>query len=69
MQVYKELKILSARPLQNDLQKIKHHLYGFQNSNKYFSTGNWLKLATNKIDEIRKRNNKKYSFRKIRNIR
>ena len=56
MQVYKELKILTARPLKKNFQKISHHLYGFQNSNKYFSTGNWLKLATNKIDEIRKRN-------------
>ena len=30
MQVYKELKILSARPTQKDYQKVKHHLYGFQ---------------------------------------
>ena len=27
MQVYKEIKILSARPA--DIKKIKHHLYGF----------------------------------------
>ena len=27
MQVYKEIKILSARP--TDTKKIKHHLYGF----------------------------------------
>ena len=26
MQVYKELKILSARPFQKNQQKIKHHL-------------------------------------------
>ena len=45
MQVYKELKILTARPLKNDLKKIKHHLYGFQSSKKNFSTGAWLKLA------------------------
>ena len=30
MQIYKELKILSARPLKKNYQKIKHHLYGFQ---------------------------------------
>ena len=29
MQVYKDLKILSARPTRKDYQKIKHHLYGF----------------------------------------
>ena len=49
MQVYKDLKILTARPLKNNFKKIKHHLYGFQNSNKYFSTGDWLKIAIKKI--------------------
>ena len=39
MQVYKEIKILSARPYQNDYKKIRHHLYGFQNVKKKFSTG------------------------------
>ena len=34
MQVYKELKILSARPYQKDYKKIRHHLYGFQNVKK-----------------------------------
>ena len=42
MQVYKELKILSARPLKKNYQKIKHHLYGFQSVKKNFSTGDWL---------------------------
>ena len=55
MQVYKELKILSARPFLKDCKKIKHHLYGFQDSKKNFSTGTWLKLASQKILEIRKR--------------
>ena len=54
MQVYKDLKILTARPLKKNLFKIKHHLYGFQNSNKNFSTGEWLKLAIKKINEIKK---------------
>ena len=53
MQVYKELRILTARPLKNDLKKIKHHLYGFQNSKIDFSTGDWLKIAIKKINEIR----------------
>ncbi len=55
MQIYKELKILTARPLKQDFKKIKHHLYGFQNSNKNFSTGDWLKVAIKKINEIQKR--------------
>ena len=45
MQVYKELKILTARPLEIDLKKIEHHLYGFRTVKKDFSSGEWLKLA------------------------
>ena len=56
MQIYKELRILSARPSFKDYQKIKHHLYGFQSVKKNFSTGQWLKLAKQKIAEIKKRN-------------
>ncbi len=55
MQVYKELKVLSARPRKEDINKIKHHLYGFQSVKKNFSTGDWLKLAKKKIFEVKKR--------------
>ena len=56
MQVYKELKILTARPLKKNFQGIKHHLYGFQKSNSDFSVGNWLKIVIKKIQEVKKRN-------------
>ena len=52
MQIYKELKILSARPDPKKYQKIKHHLYGFHNVTKNFSTGDWLKLVIKKIKEV-----------------
>jgi len=55
MQVYKELKILSAKPTKTNYKKIKHHLYGFQSVKKNFSTGDWLKLANQKILDIKKR--------------
>ena len=55
MQVYKELKILSARPDPQNYQKITHHLYGFHNVKKSFSTGDWIKLAIKKINELKKR--------------
>jgi len=55
MQVYKELKVLSARPRKEDINKIKHHLYGFQSVKKNFSTGDWLKLAKKKIIEVKKK--------------
>ena len=55
MQIYKELKILSARPDPKKYQKIKHHLYGFHSVTKNFSTGDWLKLVIKKIKEVQKR--------------
>ena len=55
MQVYKELKILTARPFQRDYKKIKHHLYGFQSVKKKFSVGSWLKLVNQKILDCKRR--------------
>ena len=55
MQVYKELKILSARPNSKDYQKIKHHLYGFHSVKNNFSTGKWLKFIIKKIKEVKTR--------------
>ena len=55
MQVYKELKILSARPYPKNYQKIKHHLYGFNSVKINFSTGDWLKYAIKKIKEVKER--------------
>ena len=48
MQVYKQLKILTARPNRQEKKNIKHHLYGIIDLNKNFSTGEWLKLAKKK---------------------
>ncbi len=56
MQVYKEIKVLTARPKKKEQQNIKHHLYGFQSAKKNFSTGQWLTFAKKKIKEIQKKN-------------
>tara|TARA_Y100000590_G_scaffold267165_1_gene300037 strand:+ start:461 stop:1384 length:924 start_codon:yes stop_codon:yes gene_type:complete len=55
MQIYKQLKILTARPKKENLKKIKHHLYGFCDVKKKYSTGEWLKEVIKKINNIRKR--------------
>ena len=55
MQVYKQFKILTARPNKKEQKNIKHHLFGVVDANKNFSTGQWLKLALKKIKEIKKR--------------
>jgi tRNA dimethylallyltransferase len=55
MQVYKQLKILTARLNKKEQKNIKHHLYGTVDLNEKFSTGQWLKIATKKIKKIQKR--------------
>ena len=55
MQIYKEIKILSARPNKKLTNKIKHHLYGFHSVKKKFSVGHWLKLTNKSIKNILER--------------
>ncbi|WP_415290142.1 tRNA (adenosine(37)-N6)-dimethylallyltransferase MiaA [Candidatus Pelagibacter sp. Uisw_136] len=55
MQVYKKLKILTARPNKIEQKNIKHHLYGSVDLNEKFSTGQWLELAIKKIKSIKKK--------------
>ena len=55
MQVYKNLKILTARPKKKEQKNIKHHLYGVVDLNEKFSTGQWLELAIKKIKNIKKK--------------
>ncbi|MDC0971878.1 tRNA (adenosine(37)-N6)-dimethylallyltransferase MiaA [Candidatus Pelagibacter sp.] len=55
MQVYKNLKILTARPNKIEQKNIKHHLYGVVDLNEKFSTGQWLELVIKKIKKIKKK--------------
>ena len=55
MQVYKKLKILTARPNKQEQKNIKHHLYGVIDLNEKFSTGQWLRLTIKKIKDIQKK--------------
>ncbi len=55
MQVYKQLKILTARPNKKDQNGVKHHMYGTIDLDEKFSTGQWLRIAIKKIRNIHKR--------------
>jgi len=54
MQIYKDFPILSSRPNNKETRKAKHHLYGIISAKKYFSAGDWLKLAKSKINQCHK---------------
>ena len=52
MQVYKEISIITSKPKLQDTKIIRHHLYGFNSVKKKFSTGLWLKMVIEKIEEL-----------------
>ena len=52
MQVYRELKILTARPGQEDFDRAPHRLYGFRALNDPCSAAVWRALAVAAITEV-----------------
>ena len=52
MQIYKDLKVITARPSVKEQKKIKHHLYGYLPGNKRYNVFNWCNDALKKIKEI-----------------
>ncbi|MGE0828626.1 MAG: tRNA (adenosine(37)-N6)-dimethylallyltransferase MiaA [Hyphomonadaceae bacterium] len=55
MQVYADLRVLTARPSDADLAAAPHHLYGHVDAGVRHSVGAWLKEARNAIEAIRGR--------------
>ena len=53
MQVYRELRILSARPSIDDEGRVPHRLYGCVPAAEAYSTGRWLADVTVVVREIR----------------
>ena len=55
IQVYKQLKILSNRPSDNELKIAPHHLYGHIN-NKEYSVNHWISDVEQSLLNIKRRN-------------
>lgn len=55
MQVYTELRILTARPPSADLLRAPHHLYGHVDAARAYSVADWRIEAMRVIDNIWKR--------------
>ena len=56
MQIYKELKIISSQPSDNDKRVISHELYSIRSICHSFSVMDWLELVEKKLDEIFNKN-------------
>ncbi len=55
MQVYADLRIVTARPSQDEEASAPHHLYGHVPASTVFSTGQWLSDAVAAIEKVRGR--------------
>jgi tRNA dimethylallyltransferase len=51
LQVYRELRVLSARPSEEDERQVPHRLYGTISAAEAFSVGRWLPQACAAIEE------------------
>lgn len=51
MQVYGGLRIVTARPSEEEMAGVEHRLYGFVDPSIRFSTGAWLTAAAEAIDD------------------
>jgi tRNA dimethylallyltransferase len=52
MQVYRDFRILTARPTEAEEARAPHHLYGYADAGELYSTGRWLTDALAAINEI-----------------
>lgn len=55
MQVYRDLRIVTARPSPEDERAVPHHLYGVLDGAEASSAGRWARMAADVIADIRAR--------------
>jgi tRNA dimethylallyltransferase len=55
MQVYRDFRILTARPTPEEEARVPHHLYGCVDAGELYSTGRWLADARAAIDAVEAR--------------
>jgi tRNA dimethylallyltransferase len=52
MQVYSDLRVLSARPNSQSMEPIAHHLYGYVDAAERYGLGRWLRDAADAASRI-----------------
>jgi tRNA dimethylallyltransferase len=53
MQVYDTLRVLTARPADDDMKDVEHHLYGHVAAGQPYSTGLWLKDVSQLLERLK----------------
>jgi len=52
MQVYRDLRIITARPSEDEERRVPHVLYGHVDAGENYSTGRWLKDVASALEDI-----------------
>jgi tRNA dimethylallyltransferase len=52
MQVYADLRVLTARPTPEEEAQAPHHLYGHVDAGERFSVGSWVRAASMVLADI-----------------
>ncbi len=55
MQVYRDLRLLTARPSEEEAEQVPHHLFGHVDAAERYSTGKWLADARSTLADIQRR--------------
>lgn len=53
MQVYDTLRVLTARPSEEDMEGVPHHLYGHVPAGRAYSTGAWVRDVAELLPRLR----------------
>ena len=56
MQVYKDVQVISARPTEEEMAGVPHHLFGYVDPATRYSTGEWLEAARAVIKTLQRQN-------------
>ena len=55
MQVYSDLRVLTARPTEEEMAEVPHHLFGMVDPAERYSTGQWLDAARLTLQQVERR--------------
>jgi len=53
MQVYDTLRVLTARPSEDEMEGVPHHLYGHVPAGAAYSTGDWLREVARLVADLK----------------
>ncbi|MEO1304403.1 MAG: tRNA (adenosine(37)-N6)-dimethylallyltransferase MiaA [Pseudomonadota bacterium] len=55
MQVYRDLRVVSARPAATEMNGVEHHLFGTVSASERYSTGKWLEDVKPIVSKVQRR--------------